>query len=312
MFRSFHGVPRRARSAIVSAALLISSITFVTSDAWGVILTAFGEGQISVPSNVPTGTIIARTYYTPQQFCGKDSCEITSVTLSEKGSIWSTAVGPDIETTVSGLSTRMLFDGVPITRNTRTRLRNTVEVQLFRDSRAPQNGSLKPGIFNSYYATQSGGIFGETTLIYLAAATRFINGTCSVPDQTVTLPTVGQNDFKGVGSTAGSIGFQLRLNNCPAGYNRIGYQFSPIDGAAASMPGTLNLRPDSTATGLGIRITDGGGQPLPFQQSQTVTGYDKNTGGSPTVSLNAAYIQTGATVGSGSVRAGAQILLDYQ
>ncbi|KVM54560.1 fimbrial protein [Burkholderia ubonensis] len=280
----------------------------------GTMLYAFGQAAVSIPSNAVSGTIVARHYFTPQEFCEMDTCTITTSTLSDNGSLWSNINGPDVLTNVSGLSTRILVDGTPLTKSLKTTVRNTVEVQLFRDSRAPKNGSLSPGTFNAYYRiTYKSGVFGEQALIYLGANVNFINGTCSVPDQTITLPSVQQNAFNGVGSTTGTVDFQLRLNNCPAGYNRIGYQLSPLDGAVAGRPGTLQLRPESTAAGVGIQIADGmTGNPLPLQQSITVTGYNKNTGGSPSIPLRASYVQTAATVKGGSVRAAAQVLLDYQ
>ncbi|KVT65931.1 fimbrial protein [Burkholderia ubonensis] len=276
-------------------------------------LYAFGQASLSIPSNTVSGTIVAREYYTPQQFCGKSVCEITGARLYAKGSVW-TVDGPDVETNVSGLSTRMLVDGIPVTSAIRTTLRNKVEVQLFRDARPPQDGSLNSGMLSAYITVEfKSGLWGDSTSTHLAAKVSFINGTCSVPDQTVTLPPVQQNAFSGVGSTTGTVDFQLRLNNCPAGYNRIGYQLSPLDGAVAGSPGTLQLRPESTAAGVGIQIADGmTGNPLLLRQSITVTGYNKNTGGSPSIPLRASYIQTDATIKGGSVRAAAQVLLDYQ
>ncbi|WP_063902726.1 fimbrial protein [Burkholderia ubonensis] len=310
------GPTRRERSAFVPAAILLASAAWFAPVPAVALpqLYAFGQASISIPSNAVAGTIVARQYYSPQEFCGKDTCTITGVALFDKGSIWSIVSGPELLTNVSGLSTRMLVDGTPVTSSLRMTVRHALEVQLFRDSRLPQSGSLSPGVLNSYYRiTYKSGLFGEDAFVYLAAKVSFINGTCSVPDQTVTLPPVQQNAFKGVGSTAGTVDFQLRLNNCPAGYNRIGYQLSPLDGAVAGSPGTLQLRPESTAGGVGIRIADGmTGNPLPLQQSITATGYNKNTGGSPSIPLRASYIQTDATIKGGSVRAAAQVLLDYQ
>lgn len=306
---------RRDRSAFLPAAILLASAAWFSPEpAVARSLYAFGQASISIPSNAVSGTIVARQYYSPEEFCGKDSCTITGVVLSEKGSIWSFAKGPDLLTNVSGLSTRMLVDGTPVTSSLRTTVRNAVEIQLFRDGRAPESGALSPGAINSYYQlSYKSGLLGDETFVYLATKVSFINGTCSVPDQTVTLPPVQQSAFNGVGSTTGTVDFQLRLNNCPPGYNRIGYQLSPLDGAVSGSPGTLQLRPGSTAAGVGVQIADGTtGNPLPFQQSIPVTGYNKNTGGSPSIPLRASYIQTDATVKGGSVRAAAQVLLDYQ
>ncbi|KDB05882.1 Fimbrial protein [Burkholderia sp. lig30] len=278
-------------------------------------LYAFGQASIVIPSNAPAGTVVARTYFTPQEFCGRDTCNLTGATLYNKGSLLQSKAGPDLETNVSGLSTRILVDGTPVTTGIGgTTLRGIAEVQLFRDSRTPKDGSLNSGAFSAYFLVRyKGTLMTETTSVYLSAKAAFINGTCSVSDQTVTLPSVPQNAFTGVGSTTGETAFQLRLNNCPAGYNRIGYQLSPIDGAVAGAPGTLKLRPDSGASGIGIRITDGAsGQPLPLGQSHTVTGYDSGTGGSPSIPLNASYVQTDGAINGGSVNAGVQVMLDYQ
>jgi len=277
-------------------------------------LYAFGNASLAVPSNAPAGTVVARAYYTPQEFCGKETCDLTGALLFNKGSVFQSRNGPDLETNVSGLSVRVLVDGTPVTDNIRMTLRGIAEVQLFRDSRTPKDGSLNSGVFNSYFqVSYTSGLLGETAVIYLNAKAAFINGTCSVSDQTVALPPVPQNAFHGVGSTTGETAFQLRLNNCPAGYNRIGYQLSPIDGAVAGAPGTLKLRPDSSAAGIGIRITDGAsGQPLALSQSHTVTGYDSGAGGSPSIPLNVSYVQTDGAIKGGSVNAGVQVMLDYQ
>lgn len=305
---------QKAGATVLQAALLLASIAFASPAAALPSLTAFGNATVSIPSSAPPGTIVARQYFTPQEFCDASTCKIGGATLSHKGNfVTGSTSGPDLETNVSGLSTRMLIDGVPVTESISTTLRNIVEVQLFRDSRIPKNGALNSGLFSLYYQIRESGLLPQSTVVRLSAQITFINGTCSVPDQTVTLPPVQQNAFKGVGSTAGTVDFQLRLNNCPAGYNRIGYQLSPLDGAVAGSPGTLQLRPESTAAGVGIQIADGmTGSPLPLRQSITVTGYNKNTGGSTSIPLRASYIQTDATIKGGSVRAAAQVLLDYQ
>ncbi|MFP3616120.1 type 1 fimbrial protein, partial [Paraburkholderia sp. SIMBA_050] len=87
--------------------------------------------------------------------------------------------------------------------STKTTLRNTLEVMLFRDSRLPQDGSLNSGMLGAYFTINyKSGIFGASSPVYLAAKVSFINGTCSIADQTVTLPSVQHNVFNGIGSTA--------------------------------------------------------------------------------------------------------------
>ncbi|WP_244099919.1 fimbrial protein [Burkholderia anthina] len=280
----------------------------------GTPLYAFGESRIAMPLNVATGTVVGRHYFTPQQFCGKSTCDVTSSQLYNKGSILSGApTGSDIETTVDGLSTRVLLDGVPMTETTRTTVRNGVEVQLFRDGRQAVNGSLKPSIFNMYFSVRyKSGLLGDSASIYLAANVNYIDGTCSVPSQTVTLPKASRQDFRGIGSGVGQRPFSLTLLNCPAGYNRVGYQISPLNGSAANVAGTLKLRPDASAKGIGIRISDANTHtPLQFDRSID-TPYTGKAAPLIDIPLLAEYVQTNAAVTGGLVQAGALVLLDYQ
>ncbi|QQK00295.1 type 1 fimbrial protein [Burkholderia ambifaria] len=307
------GTARRcARMSAVAAAALLACITFA-ADASAASLYAFGQATVSSPGNATPGTVVARHYFTPQDVCGASTCQITSVSMYAKGGVW-VSDGPDLETNVSGLSTRMIVDGNVAVSSTKTTLRNTLEIMLFRDSRLPQDGSLNSGMLGAYFTINyKSGIFGASSPVYLAAKVSFINGTCSIADQTVTLPSVQHNVFNGIGSTAGATDFQVQLNNCPAGYNRIGYQVAPLDDVVAGTQGAMQLRPDATASGIGIQVADATtGQPLTLGKSHTVTSYNPATGGSPTIRLRASYLQTGAKVGGGSVHAAAQVLLDYQ
>jgi len=306
------GVARRAsRMVAVAATLLLASAAFATDAAAG--LYAFGQATVSSPGNAAPGAVVARHYFTPQDVCGASTCQITSTKMYPKGNA-SESNGPDLETNVSGLSTRMIIDGNVAVSSTKATLRNTLEIVLFRDSRQPQNGSLNSGFISNYYTINyKAGLLGASNPVYLAAKVDFIDGTCSIPDQTVTLPPVHHHVFSGVGSTAGATDFQVQLNNCPAGYNRIGYQVAPLDDVVAGTPGGMQLRPDATASGVGIQIADAStGQPLALRKSHTVTGYNRATGGSSSIQLRASYLQTGAKVGGGSVHAAAQVLLDYQ
>ncbi|WP_322024222.1 fimbrial protein [Burkholderia sp. BCC1977] len=307
------GVARRtARMIAVASTLLLACVAFAT-DAAAASLYAFGQATVSSPSNATPGTTVARHYFTPQDVCGASTCQITSIRMYPKGGV-SVSDGPDLETNVSGLSTRMIIDGNVAVSSTKMTMRNTLEVMLFRDSRQPQDGSLNSGMVSAYYTIYyKSGILGGTSPVFLAAKVSFINGTCSIPDQTVTLPPVQRRAFSGVGSTAGATDFQVQLNNCPAGYNRIGYQLAPLDDLVTGMTGGMQLRPDAKATGVGIQIADATtGQPLALRKSHTVTNYNRATGGSPSIPLRASYLQTGATIGGGSVHAAAQVLLDYQ
>lgn len=274
-------------------------------------LTAFSSDRIAVPSSVPAGTVVARDYFTPRQLCGMATCDVTNTIFYPKGSLIGMSNGPDIETRVAGLSTRILLDGQPVVSSTSMTVRNGMEVQLFRDTRTPRDGSLKPSIFNMYYIVNfRSGLVGDSTNIYLAAQTAFIAGTCKVPSQTIKLPDVTTTEFNGVGSRVRPTLFMLQINDCPAGFNRVGFQVSPVNGELAGVPGALPLLPHSTAKGVAIGLVDPAQDvPLTLNRSHP-TPYDGRAG-SYTIPLSAAYLQTESAVRGGTVNAGAHVLLDY-
>jgi major type 1 subunit fimbrin (pilin) len=75
----------------------------------------------------------------------------------------------------------------------------------------------------------------------------------------------------------------------------------------------LALTPTSTATGIGLQLKDGNGNPLQYNTTQyTLSAYNTATGGSYTIPLTAAYYQTAATVTPGSANATLTFTLIYQ
>ncbi len=152
----------------------------------------------------------------------------------------------------------------------------------------------------------------SNALIYLGGTITPIPGTCSVPNQTVTLPKESLNKLVNVGSTIGIKNFQIKINNCPKGYNRIGYQLEPVGGVIENAPGVLPLTGGSTASGVKIQLADNKGEPATLGSSLKVDAYNKATGGSYAIPMQASYIRTGSTATPGTVNGALNVLLDYQ
>lgn len=309
---------------IVSAALLVSSM-WAVRHAHAELYYAFGQQEIALPKNSAPGVVVAREYYTPMQLCGRPVCNVVAIANFISGSGGVKVPGPIVQTKVSGISTRILIDGQEyqsqVFRNgsydglTMTR---GVEVQLLSDGRPNTGGVLgelnqwssysaisvdpgKPSSPNNYWQ-----------YFNLIARVIPIDGTCSVPNQTVTLAPAMLKKFGDVGSTVGTTGFQIRVNSCPKGYNRVGYSLFPVGGTIANAPGVLPLGTGSTAKGVQIRVENPSGTPAAFQISSSVPGYNKATGGSYLIPLQASYIKTGPAVEIGDVKGAMTVLLDYQ
>lgn len=267
---------------------------------------AFGQ-QLSIPQNSASGYVLARHYITPMQACGYTRCDVMSVTyFSGTGAISS---GPIITTNVSGISTRLLINGnvfsSPIS------FTQPIEVQLLSNGKPNLGGSLQGGVSGTlfYYNIDTR---SSKTYIYMSGTITPIAGTCSVPSQTVKLPNTMLNKLDQVGSTAGLKNFQIQVNNCPKGYNRIGYLLEPVGGVIENAPGVLPLTGGSTASGVKIQITDDKGQPATMETSIQVDDYRKETGGSYAIPMQASYIRTGSTATPGTVNGALNVLLDYQ
>lgn len=297
--------------------VLLSSISGFATAA---TVAAFGQ-DLAFPSTSTTGTILARSSVTPQQLCGATTCPVAQVTIWVQGGSYSTT-GPLAATGVGGVSVQFLINGVPMTSGnlpSPITLSQPVEVQLVRAAGTLYAGdlALATGTFLNVCPVITAGwsqcySYQQSARITLAGKITSIAGTCQTPDQTVNLPAVLSRSFTSVGSTTGETGFDIRLNNCPAGYNRVGYSLNPVGGVIENAPGVLPLLAASTAVGVGIRLADDSGTPVVFNSSVEATVYNKATGGSYSIPMKASYFQTGASVTAGTVNGAATVLLDYQ
>jgi len=136
---------------------------------------------------------------------------------------------------------------------------------------------------------------------------------CTTPNVHVKLPTVATSHFSAPGSSLGTKTFELEFQNCPPGYYRIGYYLTPASAILDATQGVIALDSQSTATGVGLQLTDDNGVPLKFGAIHRYQlAYDTSITKSYSVPLKAAYYQTGNTVTPGKVRASVTVKVTYQ
>ncbi|MFS2106019.1 MULTISPECIES: fimbrial protein [unclassified Ralstonia] len=279
-------------------------------------LVAF-SGSYALPGGMAEGTVVARRSYTPTQLCGEAHCELYSFHMLSTGGR-EILTGSEVGTNLIGLSMRVLVNGKPqevfTSSSSSIKFSSPMEVQLFRNDGDVTTSTTSRKIHFTLYmramSKPNNGLLTAQFLINDATLTR-IEGTCSVPSQAVELPpTVGRR-LDGIGSTAGVRDFQIKINNCPKGYNRVGYTLQPM-GGVVDTPGVLPLATDSTAKGVKIRLTGRDGLAAKFGTSLKVDDYDKATGGSYMIPMQASYIQTDAAVTPGTVKGAISLRLDYQ
>ncbi|QOT78050.1 fimbrial protein [Cupriavidus basilensis] len=321
----FHQILRGLAARLIPAIVLVVVASISPKALAFTTVTAFGS-TLNLPNSLPTGTIISRYTIPLSQLCGAaSSCQVSRVTLFPNGG-YTTAPGPLVTTNVSGISTRLLVNGQPVTEFSSNGsnfliVNSPLEVQLLRDARPLSAGSLAgvhggdPAYYWLCLPGKTCDAWNGGLAINLAATVRLVNGTCSTPDQSVALPSMVLYKFKGVGSTgdqSGTKGFDLRFNNCPPGFARVGYTLTPIGGPLPALAGALPVAGGSTAKGVAIQITGTNGTPATFNQSFPLSAYNSSTGGSYTIPMNARYIQTESTVTPGTISGMMSVLVDYQ
>lgn len=139
-------------------------------------------------------------------------------------------------------------------------------------------------------------------------------GTCTTPDVNVVLPPVVTSNFSGADSGAGTTPFDLRFNNCPAGFHSVDYYFTPKTSILNATAGVVASDDSSTAGGIGIQLTQADGAALRFGRNNIYRlAYTPNAAGSYSVPLQAAYYQLGSTPPSGgTVRTSITFTADYR
>ncbi|MGN4155331.1 fimbrial protein [Burkholderia gladioli] len=182
-----------------------------------------------------------------------------------------------------------------------------------------KTGAVQPGIISigtiaegKEYVSSTSDSSSPISISFVITPTTINVAGCMTPDVTVNMHSYQQSTFKGVGSTTAPIAFLVKINSCPSGFKSIGYQFNPTGQVIDAANGVIALTPDSTASGIGLKITDGNDKPLLYNSTYSLSEYDPAIGGSYSISLKASYYQTSQTVSPGSANAAIVYILNYQ
>jgi major type 1 subunit fimbrin (pilin) len=151
----------------------------------------------------------------------------------------------------------------------------------------------------------TGDTFAFPTMNVVAAS-------CTTPDVTIPLGTYSTKSFTGTGYTTTAVGFNISVNNCPAGMNSIKYRIDPTTTVVNSSQSVVALDATSTATGVGVQLLNSAGSAaFPLSSYQTFAGYSSATGGSYTIPLKARYYQTTTTVAPGPANTSMTVTMQY-
>ncbi|AZE95460.1 hypothetical protein C4J96_3350 [Pseudomonas orientalis] len=165
-----------------------------------------------------------------------------------------------------------------------------------------KNSQIKPG------ATIPAGLLGrwvtssgfEIATFNLLNPIKVIAASCETPDVQVNMGEHDLSTFIHNGAFSEAVKFNINLNNCPPGINKVSYLLrrtstSPVQN---SLRGIVKLSADSTAEGLALQVLDGDGNPVVFNQDYQFTNYSSE-GGNFNIPLSARYFRVMETGGNG-------------
>jgi major type 1 subunit fimbrin (pilin) len=147
----------------------------------------------------------------------------------------------------------------------------------------------------------------------ISGSTNIVVVTCTTPDVTVNMGNHSASEMSGIGSTTSSTSFSIALNACPAGMPGIQYEIDPITTIVGGLGNSVvTLDGTSTASGIGLQLLDGTGNPFTLGTPVTFSGYNSGTGGSYTIPLRARYYQTDSQIKPGSANTSMIFTVKYQ
>ena len=137
-------------------------------------------------------------------------------------------------------------------------------------------GVIKYGTMVSHNVTMTG------SLIISASS-------CKTPDVSVNMGDYVASEVTGSRGQTYPVNFDIALNACPEGINRVTYSLQANTPVIDSESGLVALDGASGAKGVGLRIMDGDGTPLALDKAHAFSAYDVQ-GGDFKIPLSAAYI----------------------
>lgn len=141
---------------------------------------------------------------------------------------------------------------------------------------------------------------GVSPLAMATNGTTIVPQSCETPDIKVDMGSHDMSVFAHNGAYSEPVKFDISLNNCPPGINKVTYTLKPTSTSPGqdSTRGIVKLSADSTAQGVALQVLNSDGNPFVFYQSYVFTDYP-SAGGNLKIPLSARYFRVAETGGNG-------------
>lgn len=141
---------------------------------------------------------------------------------------------------------------------------------------------------------------GISPLAMVTNGTTIVPQSCETPDINVDMGSHDMSTFAHNGAYSEPVKFDISLNNCPSGINKVTYTLKPTSTSPSqnSTRGIVKLSADSTAEGVALQVLNTDGNPFVLYQSYVFTDYSA-AGGNLKIPLSARYFRVAETGGNG-------------
>ncbi len=256
---------------------------------------SLANGGLTIPADTPDGTVV---YQDTVQRWGSDNwtCSATSQ--------YGVAVNPALGTPTSkvttfplgktGLSFRIWLE-METTSRYEASLRAIDPKSYLIKSGAARLEIVKSGPLASQVTIAAGNLgnlqSGELILNKFNLANPLVlnAASCQTPSVPVAMGDDYQlHEFREAGAKTRTVRFNIALNQCQAGINKVTYSLKATTPVIDVTKGIVALNSTSTATGIGLQLMNDAGQPIAFDTTYPFNAFT-TTGTDFKIPLSAAY-----------------------
>jgi len=165
---------------------------------------------------------------------------------------------------------------------------NTVHrLRLLKVADTNNTQKIPPGTLGHYEAAGLGLISMSTSGMTI------VPQSCETPDVSVDMGSSDLSLFSEYGKYSDPVRFEIKLNNCPKGINKVSYSLVPTSGspAVSAGAGMVELNSSSTAKGIALQLLDENQTPIELSKIYNFSGYS-SMGGNFGIPLSAQYVRT--------------------
>ncbi|WP_242551715.1 fimbrial protein [Pseudomonas sp. Marseille-Q1929] len=269
--------------------------------------------SISTPQDVPNGTVIySETSEVMQKF--DLFCQNGIVGFNVNPALGSATTGTVFPLGVPGLAFRISFGNYYVSAPTL----QSGNITFFYPSTSYRLEIIKSGELLSQSpvpAISLGEFRGDNLKVItfnLINPVTVNAASCQTPSVFVAMGDDYQLfEFDNTGDAPRPIKFDLSLNNCQRGIQKVTYQLQANTPVIDAQKGIVALSGASTAKGIGLQLKNDAGQPIVLNTPYVFSGFN-TTGTDFKIPLNAAYIRLAdSTLQAGSANSEVTFIVNY-